>query len=117
MPLKKAVLPYVKNCSGLPAVNMFVVKEGIITAINTDGISALDAIEDIMKVKGRSVLVLGAGGAATARRHSILLCTATMTSILSDLAKESNATTFSCITRSLYTAIRRLFDDKLTKSL
>ena len=66
MPLKKAVLPYVKNCSGLPAVNTLVVKEDTITAFNTDGIGALDAIEDIIQVKGRSVLVLGAGGAATA---------------------------------------------------
>lgn len=66
MPLKKRVLPYVDNPSGLRAVNTLVVKADHITATNTDGIGALDAIEDVIKVKNKNVLVLGAGGAATA---------------------------------------------------
>ncbi len=66
MPLKKKVLPYVKNLSGLTAVNTLAVSGGTVTAINTDGIGALAAIAEVTTVRHKKVLVLGAGGAAIA---------------------------------------------------
>ncbi|MEM9242575.1 MAG: shikimate dehydrogenase [Pseudomonadota bacterium] len=65
-PLKQEVLPYVRNLSGLQAVNTLSVENGEISAINTDGLGTLDAIEEIVKVKDKKVLLLGAGGAAKA---------------------------------------------------
>jgi len=66
MPLKKSVLPFVENLSNLQAVNTLAVAKNKITAINTDGLGALDAIEKIISVKNKKILILGAGGAATA---------------------------------------------------
>jgi 3-dehydroquinate dehydratase / shikimate dehydrogenase len=57
MPLKTAVIPFVKTeCDSVNTIRM----QGRV-GISTDGIGALDAIGD---VNGKVVLVLGAGGAA-----------------------------------------------------
>ncbi len=48
------------------AVNTVVRRRGSMIGLNTDGAGALDAIEKRMKVKNRSFLVIGAGGAARA---------------------------------------------------
>ncbi len=48
------------------AVNTVVKRKGGLLGTNTDAPGALDAIERVVRVKGKRVLVLGAGGAARA---------------------------------------------------
>lgn len=66
-PLKEAVIPYLDELDPLAeaigAVNTVVFKERRVKGYNTDGGAALDAIGD---VKGKKMVILGAGGAARA---------------------------------------------------
>jgi 3-dehydroquinate dehydratase/shikimate dehydrogenase len=48
------------------AVNTLVRKRGKFVGFNTDGSGALDAIESAIRVRGKDVLILGAGGTARA---------------------------------------------------
>jgi 3-dehydroquinate dehydratase/shikimate dehydrogenase len=63
------------------AVNTVVRKRGRLTGTNTDAPAALDAIEHVSPVKGKRMLILGAGGAARAiayeatRRGALVLVT------------------------------------------
>lgn len=57
MPLKERVL---QN----RAVNTLAFREGKLYGWNTDGVGALEALEKIEKVKGKKVVLLGAGGVA-----------------------------------------------------
>lgn len=70
MPLKEAVMAYLDDidpqAQKIGAVNTLVMKNGKITGYNTDGIGALNAIENVQQVKGKTIIVLGAGGAAKA---------------------------------------------------
>ncbi len=70
MPLKEKILPFVDVLDPIAekigAVNTLVFKNGKIYGINTDGCGALDAIENKMKVEGKKMVVVGAGGAARA---------------------------------------------------
>ena len=67
MPLKEKVLPFVdRGDLKLGAINTLVFKQGEITGVNTDGQGALDALEKRGAVRGKTVVLLGAGGAARA---------------------------------------------------
>src|SRR3990167_670063 len=69
MPLKEAVLPFLEideKAKQIGAVNTISFKDGKLYGTNTDGIGALDAIEKRMKVKDKTFVILGAGGAARA---------------------------------------------------
>ncbi len=63
------------------AVNTVVRKKGRLTGTNTDAPAALDAIEHVAGVRGKKMLIIGAGGAARAiayeakRRGAIVLVT------------------------------------------
>ncbi len=59
MPLKEQIIPN-------EAVNTLVFEDGKIIGHNTDGNGALDAIEEKMKVKGKKIIIIGAGGASKA---------------------------------------------------
>lgn len=67
MPLKESILPYLDQidveAAEIGAVNTIVCKEGKTKGYNTDGKGALDAIG---AVEGKTVIILGAGGAARA---------------------------------------------------
>lgn len=69
MPLKEKVLPFLDEIDPIAqqigAVNTVVIADKII-GTNTDGKGALDAIEKRVSVKGKKVVLLGAGGAARA---------------------------------------------------
>ena len=69
-PLKEKVLPFLDeldaHAEGSLAVNTIGFQKGRMIGVNTDGIGALDAIEKQMYVRGKTVVVLGAGGAARA---------------------------------------------------
>lgn len=70
MPLKEQILALLDEidpkAKAIGAVNTLVFKEGKIFGFNTDGMGALNAIEESMPVKGKRIIFLGAGGAAKA---------------------------------------------------
>lgn len=66
MPLKRDVLPFLSATSTIGACNTIHIKEGKKIGYNTDGIGALNAIEQRLAVFGKHVVFIGAGGAAKA---------------------------------------------------
>lgn len=70
IPLKELIPSYLDEidpwAKRVGAVNTLVFKEGKIKGYNTDGKGALDAIEEKMQVKGKKVIIIGAGGASKA---------------------------------------------------
>lgn len=70
MPLKEQVMAYLDEIDPLAkqmgAVNTLLFEGGKIKGFNTDGPGALDAVEEVEKVKGKHIVIIGAGGAAKA---------------------------------------------------
>jgi len=69
MPLKEAVLPFLDvddDAKKIGAVNTIKFQWEKILGYHTDGKGALDALEEKTKVKGKKIIILGAGGAARA---------------------------------------------------
>lgn len=70
MPFKVDVLPHLDaiapQAARIGAVNTLVNDAGVVTGHNTDAIGAVAALREVTPLDGRSVLVLGAGGAAQA---------------------------------------------------
>lgn len=70
IPLKEEVIPFLDEidpwAKKVGAVNTLLFKDGKIKGFNTDGKGALDAIEDKVKVRGKKIVIMGAGGAAKA---------------------------------------------------
>ena len=68
IPLKEKILPFLDEVSPsvkqVGAVNTLLFKDGYIIGTNTDGVGALNAIEKKISVRGKRVVLLGAGGAA-----------------------------------------------------
>ncbi|MBI3236340.1 MAG: type I 3-dehydroquinate dehydratase, partial [Chlamydiales bacterium] len=68
MPLKEAIIPFLDELSpavkAIGAVNTISIREGRWIGSNTDGIGALDPIEEVVVVRNKKVVVVGAGGAA-----------------------------------------------------
>lgn len=70
MPLKEQVLPSLDDVDSqaaqIGAINTLLIENKKIDGFNTDGIGALNAIETKDKVKGKKMVIIGAGGAAKA---------------------------------------------------
>lgn len=70
IPHKQAVMRYLdrvdETARAIGAVNTVVRKRGYLYGTNTDAAGALDAIEKVMRVNRKTLLVFGAGGAARA---------------------------------------------------
>lgn len=70
MPLKEVVLPYVDRLSpeaaSIGAVNTLLFQKGECFGTNTDSVGALNALEKKGSVEGKTLLLIGAGGAAKA---------------------------------------------------
>lgn len=70
MPLKHAVIPFLKQISIetrlIGACNTFVIENGQATGYNTDGIGAMNALEKRGVIFGKHLVFVGAGGAAKA---------------------------------------------------
>ena len=76
MPLKEAIVPLLDELDGAAAacgaVNTVCFREGRAIGHNTDGIGLLDSLAGHgFDPRGRNVLLLGAGGAATAACHAL----------------------------------------------
>lgn len=70
IPLKEKVAPFLDEIDpvarDMGAVNTIVFEEGRAKGYNTDGLGALDALEIFGQVRGKRVVILGAGGSAKA---------------------------------------------------
>ncbi|MEK7248948.1 MAG: shikimate dehydrogenase [Bacteroidota bacterium] len=70
LPHKQTVMKFAdrldSTAKGIGAVNTVVRQNGKLVATNTDAPGALDAIEKVAKVRGKRMLIVGAGGAARA---------------------------------------------------
>lgn len=70
IPHKQTIIKYLDRidptAKAIGAVNTVIRKAGTLYGTNTDAPGALDAIEKVVKVKGKSMLIAGAGGAARA---------------------------------------------------
>jgi 3-dehydroquinate dehydratase/shikimate dehydrogenase len=70
MPLKEYIIPCLDEINpqadAIGAVNTLLFENGNIIGFNTDGIGALNAIENICPVQGKRIVMIGAGGAAKA---------------------------------------------------
>jgi len=69
-PFKTEIVPFLDKVEGLArkieAVNTIVNRGGKLIGYNTDGRGALEALEEEIDLRGKSVILLGAGGAARA---------------------------------------------------
>lgn len=76
MPLKEAILPYLDGiepaAKTIGAVNTLLWQNGQYIGFNTDGVGALNAIERILPVGSKRVVIVGAGGAARAIAHEAM---------------------------------------------
>ena len=70
MPYKKKVLPYLdqvdESAQLIASVNTIVQREGRLTGYNTDGLGFLKSLPKTFSIKNKKLVLLGAGGAATA---------------------------------------------------
>lgn len=70
MPLKEQILPFLDGihpeAREIGAANTLCFEKGKIFGFNTDGIGALNAIEKEISVKGKRIVIIGAGGASKA---------------------------------------------------
>ena len=70
MPYKKKVLPFLDQVDGsaqlIGSVNTIVQKDGRLTGYNTDGFGFLKSLPKTFSIKNKKLVLLGAGGAATA---------------------------------------------------
>jgi shikimate dehydrogenase len=75
IPFKISCVPFLdkldKNATRIGAVNVIINNNGVLTGGNTDGIGAVMALKEITQIKGKKVLLLGAGGAARAIAFSV----------------------------------------------
>ncbi len=70
LPLKSGVLPYLDDvdevAERIGAVNTLVNSSGRLVGYNTDALGALAALKEVVDPRGKSCLLVGAGGAARA---------------------------------------------------
>lgn len=70
MPFKEAILPFLDALTpaaqAIGAVNTILFREGKWIGHNTDGVGALNAMEQRVLVRGKHVVIIGAGGAGKA---------------------------------------------------
>jgi 3-dehydroquinate dehydratase/shikimate dehydrogenase len=73
MPLKEAIIPFLDEITprakAIGAVNTIEIKSGKWIGHNTDGVGALNAIEQKILPQGKKLIIIGAGGAAKAIAH------------------------------------------------
>ncbi|MBI4021114.1 MAG: shikimate dehydrogenase [Candidatus Aenigmarchaeota archaeon] len=76
MPYKEAILPLLDHldpdAQAIGAVNTVVMRDGAFHGHNTDWYGAVQALKEETRIKGKSVLLIGAGGAARAIAFGIV---------------------------------------------
>jgi 3-dehydroquinate dehydratase / shikimate dehydrogenase len=76
MPLKETIIPLLDeidpSSQPIKAINTVVLEKGRLIGFNTDGLGAIQAITDRTDIAGKTVVILGAGGAARAIAYEAL---------------------------------------------
>lgn len=111
MPLKEAVLDFVDqidaSCADLSSANTLRLAAGRIEAASTDGPGALGVIEEAGSVADKSMLLIGAGGAAKAIAHEAVRRGAKLTIVNRSAGKAiSLSKQLNCIGAALEAADR-----------
>jgi 3-dehydroquinate dehydratase/shikimate dehydrogenase len=102
MPLKEAVAPLVSVSQEYESINTIGYENGKIRGWNTDGKGALDVIEKRIQVKGKHLVILGAGGSAKAILHEAIKRGARVTILNRTVTKgEALAKKYHCFSASL----------------
>lgn len=106
IPLKESVLEYLDRiepqAEAMGAVNTLHFDQSKIEGYNTDGKGALKAIEEIIEVEGKKVVIIGAGGSAKAIAYKICQSGGDVTILNRDVDKaEEVAKEFNCIGKGL----------------
>ena len=77
IPHKREVIKYLDEIGQaaqlIGAVNTLKFSKNTLTGFNTDGVGAVKAIEEVTPVKGKKIIIIGAGGAARAVSFQSLL--------------------------------------------
>ncbi|MDQ2995131.1 MAG: shikimate dehydrogenase [Pseudomonadota bacterium] len=107
MPLKESVQPFVHQidttAEKVGAVNTLSIKNGKVFATNTDVMGVLQPLEQRTQLKAKSVLVIGAGGAARAVIYALRNAGASITIINRDTNKAALlAEKFDCRSDAKY---------------
>ena len=75
IPHKESIIPFLDGLDSIPkrigAVNTVVNKRGKLVGYNTDAYGIMQALRENTQIKGKKILVLGAGGAARAAVFSL----------------------------------------------
>lgn len=106
MPFKEAILPHLDaidpDAQAIGAVNTVAIQQGKWIGYNTDGIGALNAIEEWERVSNRHVVILGAGGTARAIVFEALRRGAKVTILnRNEMRAQTLAQDFQCDAKSL----------------
>jgi shikimate dehydrogenase len=76
IPHKRDVINYLDEIGQaaqlIGAVNTLKFDKNTLTGFNTDGVGAVKAIEEVIPVKGKKIIIIGAGGAARAVSFQLL---------------------------------------------
>jgi shikimate dehydrogenase len=77
IPHKREVINYLDEIGQaaqlIGAVNTLKFNKNTLTGFNTDGVGAVKAIEEVTPVKGKKIIIMGAGGAARAISFQLLI--------------------------------------------
>lgn len=106
MPLKELIMPLLDyidpTAEIIGAVNTVIFHDDQISGYNTDAMGALNAIEKEMPVKGKKVIIIGAGGAAKAIIFEAIRRGAIVTIVNRDASKAHTiAEHFHCQSKAL----------------
>ena len=115
LPLKVTIMKYLDEIESMAekigAVNTIVNKDGVLNGYNTDVTGAIRSIKDVMPLQRKTVLLIGAGGAARAIGFGLKKEQAEITIMNRSLAKaKSLAKTIDAETISFSPKITQNFD-------
>jgi 3-dehydroquinate dehydratase/shikimate dehydrogenase len=105
-PYKVEILEYLQEVDEKAAfcgsVNTVTVRNGLLSGTTTDGVGVLAPLKKRVDVKGKAVVVIGAGGAARAAAQALLRKGAKVTVVARDAAKAASlAGSVGCASASL----------------
>ena len=76
IPFKEAVIKYLDDIDGdalkIGAVNTIINKNGRLTGCNTDWLGLILTLQEEMPIKGKTIVIIGAGGTARAAAYGIM---------------------------------------------
>jgi shikimate dehydrogenase len=76
IPFKETIIPLLDNVDdsarAIGAINTIVDRDGRLMGFNTDGIGLIRDLEEWFEIRGKTFVILGAGGAARAAVYSLL---------------------------------------------